>query len=154
MMLYTDQCPFQIDNLTDKVTVVMAGWTPEEVELYLKQSYNQIDLILPEDFVKVESVLSFKVKVRQFYLFIYCPLQDVKPDIAIKEAPGCDRNESQGTQLISDHGFIGNEMDDFLDDDYSDDDAFSKPKVKKKLKIKTKVKQKRKKKMLQDDSGK
>ena len=52
---------FQIDNLTDNVTVVMAGWTPEEVELYLKQSYNQIDLILPEDLVKVESVLSFKV---------------------------------------------------------------------------------------------
>ena len=67
MMLNTDQCLFQIDNLTDKVTVVMAGWTPEEVELYLKQSYNQIDLILPEDFVKVESVLSFKVKMRQFY---------------------------------------------------------------------------------------
>ena len=58
---HTDHWLFQIDNLTENVTVVMAGWTPEEVELYLKQSYNQIDLILPEDFVKVESVLSFKV---------------------------------------------------------------------------------------------
>ena len=45
----------------ENVTVVMAGWTPDEVELYLKQSYNQINLILPEDLVKVESVLSFKV---------------------------------------------------------------------------------------------
>ena len=58
---HTDHRLFQIDNLNENVTVVMAGWTPEEVELYLKQSYNQIDLILPEDLVKVESVLSFKV---------------------------------------------------------------------------------------------
>ena len=64
---------FQIDNLTENVTVVMAGWTPDEVELYLKQSYNQIDLILPEDLVKVESVLSFKVakRINLFSLLIY-----------------------------------------------------------------------------------
>ena len=63
---HTDHWLFQIDNLNENVTVVMAGWTPEEVELYLKQSYNQIDLILPEDLVKVESVLSFKVSETWF----------------------------------------------------------------------------------------
>ena len=63
---HTDHWLFQIDNLNENVTVVMAGWTPEEVELYLKQSYNQIDLILPEDLVKVESVLSFKVSATWF----------------------------------------------------------------------------------------
>ena len=61
MFQNTNQLLLQIDNLTENVTVVMAGWTPDEVELYLKQSYNQIDLILPEELVKVESVLSFKV---------------------------------------------------------------------------------------------
>ena len=44
----------------------MAGWSPTEVELYLKQTYNQVDLILPEDLVKVESFLSLKVNHRQF----------------------------------------------------------------------------------------
>ena len=68
---HTDHWLFQIDNLTENVTVVMAGWTPEEVELYLKQSYNQIDLILPEDFVKVESVLSFKVSEDWFISLCY-----------------------------------------------------------------------------------
>ena len=42
----------------------MADWTPTDAELYIKQSYNQVDLILPEDLVKVESILTFKVKYR------------------------------------------------------------------------------------------
>jgi len=115
--------------------VVMAGWTPDEVELYLKQSYNQIDLILPEELVKVESVLSFK---------------DVKPDISIKEQYKFDQLEPQRNQFDNDTEYVGNEMDDFLDDDYSDDDAFSKPKAKKRQKIKAKLKPKGKKKLLTD----
>ena len=55
----------------ENVTVVMAGWTPDEVELYLKQSYNQINLILPEDLVKVESVLSFKVAKKNQFSFTF-----------------------------------------------------------------------------------
>ena len=39
----------------------MADWTAEEVELFLKQAYNQVDLTLPLDMVKVESILSFMV---------------------------------------------------------------------------------------------
>ena len=40
---------------------MMADWTVEEVELFLKQAYNQVDLTLPSDMVKLESILSFKV---------------------------------------------------------------------------------------------
>lgn len=133
----------------------MAGWTPEEVELYLKQSYNQIDLILPEDLVKVESVLSFKVVLKGVtFTFIFSVCQDVKPDISLKEPFKSDELESQKNQLDNDTEYVGNEMDDFLDDEYSDDGAFSKPKVKKKQKIRAKSKQKRKKKILTDGQGK
>ena len=135
----------------------MAGWTPDEVELYLKQSYNQIDLILPEDLVKVESVLSFKVakRINLFSLLIYSNVfQDVKPDISLKEQYKFDQLEPQRNQFDNDTEYVGNEMDDFLDDDYSDDDAFSKPKVKKRPKIKAKLKQKGKKKLLTDGPGK
>ena len=52
----------QVDNLNEMVTVVLAGWTKEEAELYMKQTYNQVDLLLPEELVKVESVLSFRVR--------------------------------------------------------------------------------------------
>ena len=41
---------------------MLAGWTKEEAELYMKQTYNQVDLLLPEELVKVESVLSFRVR--------------------------------------------------------------------------------------------
>ena len=54
----------QIDNLNELITIIMADWTPTDAELYIKQSYNQVDLILPEDLVKVESILTFKVKYR------------------------------------------------------------------------------------------
>ena len=52
----------QVDNLNELVTIVLAGWTVEEAELYMKQTYNQVDLLLPEELVKVESVLSFRVR--------------------------------------------------------------------------------------------
>ena len=52
----------QVDNLNELVTIVLAGWTKEEAELYMKQTYNQVDLLLPEELVKVESVLSFRVR--------------------------------------------------------------------------------------------
>ena len=51
----------QVENLNELVTIILAGWTSEEAELYIKQTYNQVDVLLPEDLVKVESVLSFRV---------------------------------------------------------------------------------------------
>ena len=85
-------------------------------------------------------------------IFSFC--QDVKPDISLKEPFKSDELESQKNQLDNDTEYVGNEMDDFLDDDYSDDGAFSKPKVKKKHKIRAKSKQKGKKKILTDRQGK
>lgn len=85
-------------------------------------------------------------------IFSFC--QDVKPDISLKEPFKSDELESQKNQLDNDTEYVGNEMDDFLDDEYSDDGAFSKPKVKKKQKIRAKSKQKRKKKILTDGQGK
>ena len=78
----------------------------------------------------------------------------MKPDISLKEPFRCDELESNKNQLDNDTKYVGNEMDDFLDDDYSDDVAFSKPKVKKKHKIRAKSKQKGKKKILTDGQGK
>ena len=72
----------------------------------------------------------------------------MKPDISLREP--CDDIESQRNNF---HEYVGNEMDDFLDDNYSDDDAFSKPKVKKRQKIKAKTKQKGKKKALKEGPG-
>ena len=72
----------------------------------------------------------------------------MKPDISLREP--CDDIESQRSNL---HEYVGNEMDDFLDDNYSDDDAFSKPKLKKRQKIKAKTKQKGKKKALKEGPG-
>ena len=72
----------------------------------------------------------------------------MKPEISLREP--CDGIESQRNNL---HEYVGNEMDDFLDDNYSDDDAFSKPKVKKRQKIKAKTKQKGKKKALKEGPG-
>ena len=80
--------------------------------------------------------------------------QDVKPDISIKEQYKFDQLEPQRNQLDNDTEYVGNEMDDFLDDDYSEDDAFSKPKAKKRKKIKAKLKPKEKKKLLTDGLGK
>ena len=78
----------------------------------------------------------------------------MKPDISLKEPFRSDELETQRNQLDNNTEYVGNEMDDFLDDDYSDDDAFSKPKVKKKHKIRTKSKQKGKKKIKTDGQGK
>ena len=50
-----------VDNL-ELLTIVLDGWTKEEAELYMKQTYNQVDMLLPEELVKVESVLSFRVR--------------------------------------------------------------------------------------------
>ena len=60
----------QVDNLNELVTIVLAGWTVEEAELYMKQTYNQVDLPVPEPeaLVKVESILSFKVRQRNCIL--------------------------------------------------------------------------------------
>ena len=65
-----------------------------------------------------------------------------------------DQLEPQRNQFDNDTEYVGNEMDDFLDDDYSEDDAFSKPKAKKRKKIKAKLKPKEKKKLLTDGPGK
>ena len=54
------------------VTVILADWTVEEVELYMKQTYNQVDLPVPEPeaLVKVESILSFKVRQLDCNLYL------------------------------------------------------------------------------------
>ena len=51
----------QLEQLQDQLTIVLAGWSQEEAELYMKQTYNQLELLVPEELVKVESVLTFKV---------------------------------------------------------------------------------------------
>ena len=69
----------------------MADWTPTDAELYIKQSYNQVDLILPEDLVKVESILTFKVEYRNiiemkmvFLLFVQeIHADELRPTIII-----------------------------------------------------------------------
>ena len=58
----------QVDNLNELVTIVLAGWTKEEAELYMKQTYNQVDILLPEELVKVESVRSFRVRPQSVIL--------------------------------------------------------------------------------------
>ena len=47
---------------------MLADWTKEEAELYMKQTYNQVDILLPEELVKVESVLSFRVRPQSVIL--------------------------------------------------------------------------------------
>merc|ERR1712142_1004726 len=61
-LLHSALLDLQVDNINELVTVILADWTVEEVELYMKQTYNQVDLPVPEPeaLVKVESILSFK----------------------------------------------------------------------------------------------
>ena len=60
----------QLDLFQEQVTIVLAGWSQEEAELYMKQTYSQVELLLPEQLVKVESVLTFKVCLCSDFLLV------------------------------------------------------------------------------------
>lgn len=69
LLLHSALSDLQVENTNELVTIVLAGWTAEEAELFMKQTYNQLDLSPPEadQLVKVESILSFKENVDTKY---------------------------------------------------------------------------------------
>ena len=121
---------FKVESISEKQVVIMAGWTHEEMELYLKKIYNQVDMMMVQDMVKVESILSFK---------------EVKPDVS---------QDSMNNDIVTTEEFLDNNgLDEYLGNQMDEEDDFSDYEYQRKKTIKLKVKKSKRKKTKKSLSG-
>ena len=123
-----------LEQLQDQVTIVLAGWSQEEAELYVKQTYNQVELLVPEELVKVESVLTFKVCMLSGCLFVLYGLFQERDDT--KNEPLEEYHEEESSEVLDDY----NDNLDTLDPTELEDPSFSKEQNINKMRSKKKKK--------------
>ena len=124
----------QLEQLQDQLTIVLAGWSQEEAELYMKQTYNQLELLVPEELVKVESVLTFKVCLWSGCLFLHYGLFQEREDT--KNEPVEEYHEEEPSDGLDDY----NDNMDTLDPTELEDPSFSQKQNVNKMRSKKKKK--------------